>query len=403
MRHRLLYLRRRIIPIIILLLALLLSAQSSGNHRVVRQELDGIPFVRTEGGPKYDGPLFKVTHDLVLGIDEGEPEWQQFVQSPKFLVAPDGKMVLADFRRAEIFIVDKEGNLLVRTGREGAGPGEFKSMMRILWAEFGKEFWIQDNDLLRITRFSMEGELLGTINYGSQLPNGHSLQSLGEGTFICSLESRNDRERRSEWWFVDNRLNRINTFPQLLDPSATWEGSAAAILPYASVTHIKSSLFNQYLLVNPHIGRLTIFTADSKPLIHIEREWDNIPITTSEKRQIRTLWRDEWGGHWLEYWDKIPIPDHRPPFALAQIDDMGHIWVEHFAGPYSQFIVRAEFYTFDVFDSDGTWLGSQVFPYNRLLIQGGYAYRTYLSEYGAPRFERIKLMPLVPELEKHEK
>jgi hypothetical protein len=145
---------------------LLLSGCSAGEgeRRVLRFERDGIPVVRTEGASKYEGPLFEVTEDLVLGVDEGEPEWQQFGSLSVPLVAPDSRMVLSDSRRTELFIVSPEGQLLHRFGREGSGPGEFLSLWSMHWYEPGEEFWVEDQMNFRISRFDMRGSFLGSLN-----------------------------------------------------------------------------------------------------------------------------------------------------------------------------------------------------------------------------------------------
>ena len=115
------------------LLAGSLSTQTAEEHRVIRSEIDGIPLIRTEGGPKYNGPLFDVEDDLILGIDEGEPEWKMFWASPSILISPDGQMVLLDIRRCELYIVSQVGELIARAGRSGSGPGEFRQPYMIMW------------------------------------------------------------------------------------------------------------------------------------------------------------------------------------------------------------------------------------------------------------------------------
>ncbi len=52
----------------------LFPVDTVGQHKVIHSDVDGIPLVRTEGGPKYSGSLFEFETDLILGIDEGEPE-----------------------------------------------------------------------------------------------------------------------------------------------------------------------------------------------------------------------------------------------------------------------------------------------------------------------------------------
>jgi hypothetical protein len=107
------------IPVIILLLVAACSGPANG-HRVEETVIDGVRTVRTLGGPKYEGPLFELESDLVLGVDEGEPAWQMFSMSPVLLVAPDGRMVLVDIRQFMIWIVSPDGDLLKQLGGKGS-------------------------------------------------------------------------------------------------------------------------------------------------------------------------------------------------------------------------------------------------------------------------------------------
>ncbi len=115
----------------------LAACSSTPGHQVIRTEVDGIPLIRTEGAPLHDGPIFELTSDFVLGTDEDEPEWQVF-GSLWTLFTSDGRMVLGDSRRSELFIVSREGELLHRLGGEGSGPGEFMNLWLMHWIEPGE-------------------------------------------------------------------------------------------------------------------------------------------------------------------------------------------------------------------------------------------------------------------------
>ena len=102
--------------------------QNVSEHRVIHSEVEGVPLVRTEGGPKHEGPLYNFTTDLILGVDSGNPDWQTFGVLSGFLIASDGRVILCDRRRYEIFIVSPSGELLSRLGGQGSGPREFREL-----------------------------------------------------------------------------------------------------------------------------------------------------------------------------------------------------------------------------------------------------------------------------------
>jgi hypothetical protein len=74
------------------LLILVCGCSRTDQGRIVYSEREGVRVARIVGGPRLDGPMFEFVSELVLGIDEGEPDWQMFSGYPRLLVAPDGRL-----------------------------------------------------------------------------------------------------------------------------------------------------------------------------------------------------------------------------------------------------------------------------------------------------------------------
>lgn len=74
-------------------------------------------------------------------------------------VPADGSRVyVLDAEASEATIRTPDGSLIRRVGRKGEGPGEFSSPGRLVFFDDG--FYIKDDR--RITRFTLDGELVGT-------------------------------------------------------------------------------------------------------------------------------------------------------------------------------------------------------------------------------------------------
>lgn len=376
-----------------------ISCTGQTGHIVEYLETDGVRLVRTTGSPKYDSPLFELSSDLVLGIDEGEPEWQMFSGPPRYLISTDGRLVLADSRRSEIFIVSSDGDLLSRLGGKGAGPGEFENLWGMHWAEDGKEFWIEDQRLQRVTRFSMEGEYLGSFNYAEQRRNwARRFLDLGNRRFLGVIMGLSRDNSPTRFAFIDSDLRWVKDFIEV-PPQQMWEvgGGAWSAIPFIAVAGVTVFPDGKLLSYHPYQGRLTVYTTDGQPVLHIERDWDYPAVTAEDKERTLRRYRESPSEQRRELADRVPIPDKRAAFGAPRVDDAGRIWLTRSMPIYEGDEVVG--YVYDIFGPDGVWLGTQEMSIRPIAIQGDYMYRTFSAESGAPRFERLKINWLIPEIE----
>jgi hypothetical protein len=149
-------------------------------------------------------------------------------------------------------------------------------------------------------------------------------------------------------------------------------------------------------LIDPGKPRLTIHSDRGVPILLIERDWELRPVAEEEKERLRERYRQsEWEE--FRYWaDRLPFPEVKTPFSTAVTDDLGRIWVGRFTGPFSY--TEHESYVYDIFGSDGVWLGTQELVRRPQVIQSGHIYLTFEADSGGPRLERLRLDPLIEEL-----
>lgn len=399
------------ISIIIIVLCCVLPNQTLAQHRVINSEINGVPLVRTEGGPLFEGQLFEIESDLVLGVDEGEPEWQLLAALPIFLVAPDGRMILVDYPRLEIFIVSPQGELLSRLGGRGSGPGEFQRMMYLDWFETGRVFQIDDRYLGRVTRYSIDGEYLETISYfhaelyNPELPQRHWREyvPLGNGRILSRYDEIGKISSTASYCHLDSEFNageeviRLISYDVLFRVNISTNNRTVSI-PFTRRDQLVTFPDGRFLTTHPSIGRLTIHTPDGDPVLHIERDWSRERLTSDDRKIVIERYQNSSYEEVRDHPQRAPMPRRYPFFSMAITDDRGRIWVQRMAGP-TAFSVTED-YTYDVFGTDGVWLGTQVFPFLPRRIRGDYVYRRFLSEAGAPHFERLRLRPITPDSDK---
>jgi hypothetical protein len=391
-----------IIPVIIILSAVACGRPSTG-QRIDETVIEGVRTVRTVGGPKYEGPLFELESDLVLGVDEGQPAWQMFSMSPVLLVAPDGRMVLVDIRLFQIWIVSSEGYLLKQLGGKGSGPGEFQNMLDVFWAEEGREFWITDQANSRISRFSIDGEYLGEINYSITRMTFSRFQHLQDRRFLATgtiRQGSTPTDERERYAILDDRLEVVQDLFEL-------EGGkffrirerGYAPSPFTAMDSILPLPDGGLLQVQPNLPRLRVYDGQFAIAFDIVRDWPVVPVTQAECDQIEKNWRE---SGIMDSGIRIPFPDHKPPFTRAYVDTEGRIWLSLYEAIREEGTEgkpgRLIGYQYEIYSPDGVWLGNHLQRETIRHLTGEHMYVSYSSEGGAPRLERKRIVPLVPEM-----
>ncbi len=383
----------------------LLPTESAGQHRVIHSEIDGVPLVRTEGGPKYDGPLFDINEELVLGVDEGEPEWQLFYGSPSLIVAPDGRMVLVDIRKCAVYIVSREGQLIKQLGGSGSGPGEFRQPYMEMWVIPGESFLINDYALNRATTFSMSGEILSIDNY-AQAMGGRAMRfnSLGSSGFLAkrgigsgTRVTGRPHESVTEYWFLNSQFEPVGEPFIVRSKSSFATGpNTGSGIPFMRATELIPYQDGQTLLVDPTAGRFTILSEAREPSLIIERDWERPRLSAQDRREGQARYLESNQAYMRRVAAKIPFPTRYAAFSKAFTDDRGRIWVEYMNGP-SWASITTDYVKYDVFGPDGVWLGVHEFDFYPWHISGDYVYRRLGLEGEGPRLRRYTLTPIVPE------
>lgn len=376
------------------------SCGKQTGHRVEHLNINGVRLIRTIGGPKYESPLFELKSDLVIGVDEGEPEWQLFYRDPRSLIAPDGTIVLVDPRRLEIFIVSKEGQLISRLGGKGSGPGEFESILDVLWAEIGHEIWITDQRNSRITRLNIDGELIGQINYSDVRSRFQRFMCLGNRRFLAQGVLIGNGIRTERYSFVNERLEIITDFITIKrDTYFRVSEFAYSGIPFSPLDGLIPFPDGRILVYLPSVPRLSVYSTEGELQYHIERDWETIPIISEEKESIRNSWRERGQP---EVARGMPFPEHKPFFSRPLVDTEGRIWLRRYEAVREQGTEnepeRIIGYEYEIYDLAGVWLGTHVLRHEPRHITGEYIYQSYTSEAGAPRFERVRIHPIVREM-----
>ena len=386
----------RVLALIILFLSVS-ACSGKVSDDLVTDQWDTTDVVIVENqAPLYTEPLFEFRRDLRIGGEEDGPDWQLFASPPsRILTCADGTMIMGDSRREEIYIVSQAGDLLHRLGGQGSGPGEFQNLWYSHWADYGREFWYEDQRLNRVTRFSVEGELLGTFNYGRERIRWDQFLDCGDRRWLGVGERETFEGGKQRYAILDDRFHELYGFIELNSKEFLRIDRIGYPKPFRGIERAVP-IFNRdlILVVRSYPGELTIYGIDGKPQISIRREWEESRVSQADIAWWKST-RGGVGGKVLI--DKMDFPDRRPFFTSARTDDRGRIWVTRARRPRRSKDEEDARAVIDLFGLDGRWIGTVHPPVYPFLISGDCIYYIPFTPESAPYLERWKITPLVPE------
>lgn len=135
----------------------------------------------------------------------------------------DDRLLVGDRGSAEVRVFSLTGELVLRSGRSGGGPGEYRSM-RALASAGDSVVIVWDNQLRRFTRLDpANGNVLATVTpdlSGAQSMAPEFIGVLGGGSFVFR-DARDDASLRDA--ATGERRDSVNFL--VLDSDGSWKGT----------------------------------------------------------------------------------------------------------------------------------------------------------------------------------
>ncbi|HEX6643976.1 MAG TPA: hypothetical protein VF037_04825 [Gemmatimonadales bacterium] len=287
----------------------------------------------------------------IAAVDSGE---SGMVNPRAVAVDGSGRLYVVDGGPLLIKIFDANGAFVRTVGREGAGPGEFRSALP---GVHGSRLVIQDPNLSRLTIFDTSGaydtSLTSACCHYRQLPvtangtvavpgpnsrqefSGMFLRYTAEGGFLDTAWVPKGGEERY-WELSQDGGSMRMTIP--FTPS-----ERTAFLPNGDLLHAWTGEYRFY------IGRSATDTSRIISLAStpVERPREE---RASRLEQIIAPNEKNWGPRVREVFKVDDIPATATPFENVMVDPAGAIWAQVYTGD-----TLATDY--DVFDPSGAYLG----------------------------------------------
>ena len=378
--------------------ALMGTAISAGAQDTVR--------VNSEG-PGLWGPQARLVHEFTIGELDGPAEYE-FGMVRLIAAEAGGAFYVYDHKQSQIRRYDVNGRFERLIGRRGGGPAEYRQASGMVVTHDGL-LVVYDPVLRRITYFQPDGKLrrdfpLVRADFGakelfldtsdrlyvkSRLPGPlegpdarHQFLRLSrEGIVVDSLPVPRDQTPVGSAFFLVTSDGSRYSFP----------GQQTIGAPYA-LGGVVTAHANDYRFV---------VTTPGRSVLVVQRRHQRVPLGAIEREEWMAIAR-EMPPHLRAPNVRYAIPKVKPVIRDLFSDHQGRIWVDVYVpaekrnllprrpGNTRPQLTWRERTTFDVFASDGAYLGRLQLPPESSLLEVRDT-RVYLRTQGPDGEERISV------------
>jgi hypothetical protein len=363
------------------------ASGGAASWRAVADTVADTITVRTVSGSVW-GDTATLVEEVRIGTMEGADEYI-IGDARSIAVGNEGRIYLLDRQVPVVRAYSADGTYLFDAGREGGGPGEYERPDGMNTLPDGRVV-VRDPGASRVVVFSADGEFLEqwsrTKGGGFNTSRRFYADTAGYSYWMILLEAGLPPW---EWSYGLMPISPTGEQQDTLvaptwdfDPAqvtASREGSSSfRSVPFTPGVEWTFSPLGYFVGGLSTDYRIDLFHRDGT-VLRIEREWTPVPVQDAEAEERRINIRQGMQrqyGSWR--WNGPEIPDTKPPFNDLWVDYDGRIWVqvptearptmteaealEEERRTERRPLRLMERPAYDVFASDGTYLGHVITP-----------------------------------------
>jgi hypothetical protein len=336
----------------------------------------GITIVENATGVWDEGDAWRVaeTPALAIGTVEG-PEEQQLFRVMAALRLADGRIVVVNNGTYELRFYDHEGNHLFSSGREGEGPGEFRTLQTAWFLD--DSLFAYDWRQFRVSVFATTGEFGRSFNLAPMSDGTRPyLENLFADRALLARRMTGARERTSGQDTVT--LFRYSLEGQPLESLGRFADDEQYIGRDGNTVFSISRPFGRAGRWALHGDRVYYGSSDTYQievyasagvLERIVRlAIPNPPLTSDEIRAYEDERRENLtraSPQFRELYQSVELPDTKPAHGELLVDATGNLWVAEYRRR------REDQSIWRVFDPTGQYLGVVETPEGGRIFQIG--------------------------------
>lgn len=284
-----------------------------------------------------------------------------------------GHVWVMDGFSAEARVFDvPSGEHLFTVGGRGEGPGEFDSL-HLLGLD-GAHAWIWDQNLGRLTSFTLAGEFMGVRRVGQEeevTPRLHSRTA--KGTFVAQFpqllgravtEGMIVRDTIRLWEFAEEE-GESELLAQRAGATFYFAGGTQRSVPFADGARFAAR--DRWVVLTDPEGSPKLEVLEEGQLarrIHLARE--RSPVTTEALDSLRAI---TGSGGTTPAGEQLPVPRLAPAWQEVRIGQDGSIFA--LQNYWLNFWMPDVRQVWDVFDPEGRFRGQLDLPRGTSLLEVG--------------------------------
>lgn len=341
----------------------------------------GIQVVQNpEEGMWTDGDAWTVQEELSIGSMDADDAYQ-FGQITSVDVDEAGNMYVVDTQAQNVRVYGPDGTWLRTLGAPGSGPGELSNSL--LGAAIANgELQVVDIGNQRYTRFSLEGEPLGSVRMDFTKGIPFRLDRTSGGRVVAQFRSFNfttdaDTPHGDALVTMGSDGAPVDTITVLpVGMSVQITGGQARIRIFDPEPGWDAGEDGTLVMGMNSAFRIDVLSVDGAVQHVITRPWTAKAVTERDKRVFLDAMADaarQRGGAPPEaiqaFLQQVQFADHYPAFASLLVGPRGSVWVQRIrsgdelAGEEGEFSAQdIGSPEWEVFDAQGRYLGVVTFP-----------------------------------------
>jgi hypothetical protein len=334
-------------------------------------EKDGATVVKNPKTPLYEGEIFHLEQDLVIGENEGQGE-VLFSEVSDMDVDSDENIYILDPKETHIKVFNKQGAYLRTIGKKGQGPGEMQSLDNLSITP-NHEIMVNDWSARALHFFTLDGTYLKSINLKGMIFFSHPVAD--SQNHILAGYTVMDQT-------VTNYLKIFN--PDMTEKKTIYSykaGQYPVINPFYPRCYWQIDKHDYIIWGYNDIYEIQFLKPDGSLFMKISKDYDPVKITEQEKQQfIKSNYGEEIPPGIELSWDT-----HHHPFIYLSVDDEGRVFVRTYEkAPNGH-------YYYDVFNSQGKYIAKIPLEYRPRVWKNNKLYVISQDEQGYHRVRRYKM------------
>ncbi len=396
------------------------SGEGAGGWQATVDTVGDTVTVRTVAGSVWGGTVY-LEEEMRIGMFEGPDEYM-LGNIRSMAVTDEGEIYLFDSQVPALRKYGPDGTHLATFGREGGGPGEYKSPDGGLGVLPDGRVVLRDPGNTRISVYTSTGEYLTNwrLPGGFNTSNPLYVDTAGTSHTLVLLEvglAPWDWTLGLATYAPDGTRGDTVLAPTWDYDRPTVRGQSENSSSQTGVPFTADDAWTFSPLGYMVGGVATDYRVDlyrvGEPVLRIERDWTPVPVNPEEaeeqERRIRENFSRRFPG-WR--WNGPPIPDTKPAFVGLFVGSDGRVWVQASAEGFPTMTVEEareeerrtdrpqiryrQRVAFDVFEPDGRYLGHVETPEGfttspQPIFRGDHVWAVTTGELDMPTVVRYRL------------